>query len=291
MPNRFLQLVIIGACVLTISSCSIQHIYMRITSDYIKYKFELLKNESNLQKVQQQLPDNIESLEQLISDNREDKENRELRIYAAQAYYSYAFAFIEDRDINHATQLYFKAYQHAIKALALHGITNIDLQGDSIELREKVKSLKNDATDALYWTAISWAKLIEVNQPSLPYLIQFYKPAILMKKVLKLDDSYHYYGSYIFFAVYYAALPYILGGNDTTAISYFNMARKLNNNRLLIIDVLQLKYLNSDMQDALYTQRLQKIIDTPNDRYPEHALMNAVAKDKAANMLKLSRHE
>lgn len=259
---------------------------MQITTDYIKYKFELLKNESDLQKVREQLPQNIESLEQLISDN---KENKELRIYAAHAYYSYTFAFIEDENINNATELYFKAHQHAKKALALHGITNLDLQGSSIELQKKLKPLKHDATDALYWTAISWAKLIQLNQPSLQYLVHLYKPAILMKKVIMLDDSYHYYGSYLFFAVYYAELPFILGGSDETSISYFNMARNLNDNRLLIIDVLQLKYLNSDMTDETYNQKLQKIIDTPDDKYSEHALMNAVAKKKAVEMLKENR--
>lgn len=286
MPKRTLQLVIISACILTITACSFHRIYMQITTDYIKYKFELLKNENDLQKVRGQLPQNIESLEQLISDN---KENKELRIYAAQAYYSYAFAFIEDKDINSATELYLKAYQHAKKALGLHGITNLNLQGSSIELRQKLNSLKHDATDALYWTAISWAKLIQINQPNLQYLIHFYKPAILMKKVIKLDDSYHYYGSYLFFAVYYAELPFILGGSDEASISYFNMARNLNDDRLLIIDVLQLKYLNSDMTEETYTQKLQKIIDTQDDKYSEHALMNAVAKKKAIEMLKANR--
>lgn len=282
MPKKFLQLVIIGVCLITFTACSIQHAYMKITSSYIKYKFELLNNESNLLKVEQQLPKNIESLEQLITKN---KQNKELHIYAAQAYYSYAFGFIEDKDINHATWFYSQAYHHAKKALALHGISESHLQGSTINLRQKIRSLRVDATDALYWTAISWAKMIKIKQPSFSYLIQFHKPAILMKKVIKLDESYQHYGPYIFFAVYYAVLPFFLGGSDSTATKYFNQARSLNHNRLLIIDFLQLKYINGDNKKQTYTRQLQKIIDTPNDKYPEHALMNAVAKKKAIHLL------
>lgn len=261
-------------------------ISMRITSDYIKYKIEVLNRESDLVKVQQQLPKNINSLEQLIADN---KQNKELRIYAAQAYYSYAFAFIEDNDKNHATWLYSQAYHHAKKALALHGISESNLQGSTKYLRQKIRSLRIDATDALYWTAISWAKMIEIKQPSFSYLVQFHKPAILMKKVIKLDDSYQYYGPYLFFAVYHAALPFYLGGSDSTAIKYFKQASSLNHNQLRIIDFLQLKYLSGSRKKETYTQRLQKIIDAPVNKYPKHALMNAVAKKKASNLLTASQ--
>ncbi len=260
---------------------------MRITSNYIKYKIESLNSESDLLKVEQQLPKNIESLEQLITQN---KHNKELHIYAAQAYYSYAFGFIEDKDINHATWLYSQAYHHAKKALALHGISESDLKGSTINLRQKIHALKVDATDALYWTAISWAKIIEIKQPSFSYLIQFHKPAILMKKVIKLDDSYLHYGSYLFFAVYYAALPFYLGGNNSTATKYFEQARSLNHNRLLIIDFLQLKYLKGRIKKETYTQRLKKIIDAPTGKHTEHILMNAVAKKKASNLLSASNN-
>ena len=282
MSIKLLQLTLISICLLTLTSCSLNHITQRLTSNYLKHKIVILNGEVDLVKVRQQLPQDISSLEQLIA---EDIENKELHVYAAQAYYSYAFAFIEDDNTEQAISLYLKSHQHAKSALSLHGISDSDLQGSSKNLNIKIRTLGLDAVDALYWTALSWAKMIEISQPNILLFVQLHKTAILMKQVQKLDDTYHNFGSYVFFAVYYAGRPLYLGGNDLLAQKYFKRARSLNHSRLLIIDFLQAKYLNGRIKKDNYTQQLKKIIAAPDNIYPEQALMNAVAKQKALNLL------
>ncbi len=259
---------------------------MRISSFFIEQSIITLSAEKDLLKVEKQLPENIALLERML---RNDRKNKNLHIYAAQAYYSYAFAFIEDSNINRATSLYYQSYQHASAALALHGISSEDLQGRSSHLRNKTQLLTKDAVDALYWTAVSWAKVIEIKQPNILLFSQLHKTAILMEQVIKLDVTYHFGGPYLFFAVYYGGRPGYLGGNDFLAGIYFDRARNLNKNRLLIVDYLQAKYLNGRVNgEEIFNQRLQSIINAPDDLYPEQALMNAVAKQKASRLLKIS---
>jgi TRAP transporter T-component len=288
MPMRFIQISMIGICLLTLTSCSLSHIYNSLTSNYIEDEIALLNREKDLEKVRKQFPDNIEHLERLITENRN---NKELHVFAAQAYYSYAFSFIEDTDIHHARSLYYQAYSHAISALAWHGISRPDLLGKATHLSYKISTLKREAVAALYWSALSWAKIIEIEQPNLLLYLQLNKTAILMNQVIKLDDTYNLYGPYLFFAMYYYMRPSFIGSNDFIANKYFNRARALNHNRLLIIDFLQLKYSNGRIKKETYTQRLQSIINAPVDLYPEQALMNAVAKQKALQLLSTSQNK
>ena len=272
-------------CLFALNGCSLNSFTARISSFFIEDSIALLNTEKDLLKVEKQLPINIAQLEQLLRQNND----KNLHIYAAQAYYGYAFSFVEDNDKKQAITLYYKAYEHAISALTHHGITAKDLMGKSPALKQKIKKLPKSAVDALYWTAISWAKLIEIKQPELILFTQLHKTAILMKQVIRVDEAYHSGGAFLFFAVYYGGRPSFLGGNDGLSKKYFERARNVNKNRLLMVDFLQAKYLNGRLNGKeTYNQRLQSIINAPDDLYPEQALMNAVAKQKAAVLLKKS---
>ncbi|MCW8933260.1 MAG: TRAP transporter TatT component family protein [Gammaproteobacteria bacterium] len=279
-----LQITLISLCLISLSACSLSKFTAHVTSLFIEDSITLLNAEKDLLKVKKQLPENIAQLENML---RNDNNNKRLHIYAAQAYYGYAFSFIEDNNKNQAIDLYYKAYNHAMSALTYHGITAKDLQGKSPGLQLKVDKLSKPAVDALYWTAISWAKLIEIKQPELLLFTQLHKTAILMNRVIQLDEAYHSGGAFLFFAVYYGGRPDFLGGNDYLSKKYFERARSFNKNRLLMVDFLQAKYLNGRLHGKeKYNQRLLSIINAPDDLYPEQALMNAVAKQKASILLK-----
>lgn len=282
-----IQITLVSLCLISLNACSLNSFTARVSSFFIEDSIALLNSENDLSKVKKQLPKNIAQLEKMLGND----DNKNLHIYAAQAYYGYAFSFIEDNDKKQATDLYYKAYNHAISALSYHGITIKDLQGKSPKLKRKVKKLSEQAVDALYWTAISWAKLIEVKQPELLLFTQLHKTAILMEQVIVLDKAYHSGGAFLFFAVYYGGRPSFLGGNDHLSKKYFERARSFNNNRSLMVDFLQAKYLNGRLHGKeKYNQRLLSIINAPDDLYPEQALMNAVAKQKASVLLNNYSH-
>jgi len=282
--NLKLKIILVSLCLLSSNACSLNSVTARISSFFIEDSIALLNAENDLLKVKKQLPINIAQLEKML---RHNNDNKSLHIYAAQAYYGYAFSFVEDNNKKQAIHLYYKAYKHAISALNYYDITTEDLKGQTPLLKQKINKLSQNSVDALYWTAISWAKLIELQQPEILLFTQLHKTAILMEQVIQFDEAYHSGGAYLFFAVYYGSRPEILGGNDFLSKKYFERARTLNKNKLLMVDFLQAKYLNGRIHGKeKYSQRLQNIINAPDDLYPEQALMNAVAKQKASYLLK-----
>lgn len=281
-----LQAVIAGVSLLVISACSLNSLSVRLSSVFIEHRVEALSRETDLSKVRRLLPENIKQLESMLAT---DEDNQNLHIYAAQAHYSYAFAFMEDTHNNQAIEHYYKSYQHAKAALSLQGISAKLLRGRSPRLKKRVSILSESSVEALYWTALSWAKLIELKQPDMLMLSQLPKTAILMERVIKLDGDYQFGGPYLFFAVYYGSRSHYLGGDQALASEYFERARRVNKNRLLLVDYLQAKYLyGRESGGEGLSKRLKKIIQAPDNLYPEQGLMNAVAKHKASRLLSVT---
>jgi len=232
------------------------------------------------------MPANISMLNGMI---RLDPENIQLHVYAAQAYYGLSYGFNEDKDSMRADQLYQRGLKHGLIALDLIGLKNVrKLNVDAFE--QQLQKLDKDDVAALFWAASNWAKWIDLNRDDAASLIQLAKPTAMMQRVLELDDTFYHGSAHMYFGVYYGARPPMFGGDFAIAKSHFDRAREINNNKLLIVDLLQAQYLSRQMFDRQdFHQRLTKIIDAPEDLYPELTLLNQIAKRKAR--LLLSREE
>lgn len=275
----FVQLVVLMPL---LASCSINQFSEKFSAFLIENKVASLNRQSDLGRVKGQLLDNIRRLESLlVSGDR----SSQMYIYAAQANYSYAFAYEEDRNPEKALTYYSRAYKHALHALRAYGLRRGDLLGRTQSLKLKLSKLPKSSVAGLYWAAMSWAKLIELKQPDLLAMTQLHKAAMLMEQVLKLDSTYNLGGPYLFFAVLYSMRPAYLGGDEALARQYFDRARQFNGHRLLLVDYLQARYLNGRQGELHYQRRLKRILHAPADLYPEQSLINAVAKQKAARLL------
>ncbi len=242
-----------------------------------------LNQQADLALAKVELRENILLLSDLL---KEPGVNPQFYSYSSQAHFSYAFAFLEDHNKDAARRSYLHAFDHAVKALEHTGIRKADLYAATDRLAAKLQRLDKNTVPALYWLAVSWAKLIELKQPDLVSLTHLHKTALIMEKVMALDKYYQHAGAYVFFAIYYSFRPAYLGGNRTLAMDYFNRARAYNKNRLLMVDYLELKYLYSDSAHNKNQKRqLRFILQAPVDIHPEQKLMNQVAKQKAASLL------
>jgi len=246
-----------------------------------------MNQETDLQLAEDSMPANLSMLNGMIE---LDPENAQLHTYAAQAYYGLAYGFNEDYDISRAEQFYQRGLKHGLIALQLHGISP---QGktsikklSSQQLEAQLQSLGKDHVATLFWTASNWAKLIDINRDKPASLIQLPKPTAMMQRVLELDESYYFGGAHIYFGVYYGSRAQALGGNFKKAAQHFEQARQLTDNKLLIADLIQAQYLSRQMHDRDdFHQRLTKILDAPEDLYPDAALLNQIAKRKAKLLL------
>ena len=90
----------------------------------------------------------------------------------------------------------------------------------------------------------------------------------------------------LFFGVYYGGRSPLFGGNFRLSEEHFRRAAEINDDKLLVVDVLQAEYLDRQRLDreAFHTH-LTRVIEAPDNLAPDMALMNAVAKQQAAQLL------
>ena len=259
-------------------------ITVRASMPMIEGGITAINKETDLKLAEAAMPANIELMEgMLINDPR----NETLRNYAAQAYYGYSFGFIEDINPQRASNLYYRGFRHGAQALQEYGISEALLNGELTPLQQALNKLDDNAVASLFWTASCWAKWIDLNRDKPASIAQLSKAVMLMQRVLELDEHFFMSGGNIFFGVYYGSRSPMMGGNLDKSAMYFSKARTFNNDRLLLVDLLEAQYLNrQQFNQQAFHNTLTKIITAADDIYPEQALITMIAKNKAALLLK-----
>jgi tetratricopeptide (TPR) repeat protein len=244
---------------------------------------ESMNRESDLQLAREAMPANLKLLEGMLL---EDPKNTVLLLYAAEGFYGYSFGFVEIEDPARARLLYRRCYSHAQQALKLAGI-DIDPETAALEAVETaVSKAGKKAVPALFWTASCLGKWIDLSRDDMSLVASLANTAALMQRVIDLDNEFYFGGAHMFFGVYYGGRAPMLGGDYARAETEFRRAAEINNNKLLIVDLLQAEFLDRQRLDQqAFHQRLTAILAAPDDLYPEMALVNGIAKQRAAILL------
>ncbi len=267
---------------LSLSACSMDRMMVKASMPMIESGIEAMNQEDDLQLAAEAMPANISMMNSLI---HMDPENIRLHVYAAQAYYGLSYGFTEDSEKQRADRFYLRGLKHGLIALQLLGIENIKAMHPD-ELEQQLQNIGVEHVDALFWTASNWAKWIDLNRDDPASLIQLPKPTAMMQRVLELDETFYYGSAHMYFGVYYGARAPMLGGDFEKSRWHFDRARQINDNKLLIVDLLQAQYLSRQMFDREdFHRRLTAIVEAPDDLYPELALLNQIAKRKAGLLL------
>ena len=281
--KKILQLGSILFIISTLSACSINQLTVRAAMPLIDGGVIAVNQETDLKLAESAIPGNISLIEGMLIS---DPNNESLRLYAAQAYYGYAFGFVEDTDPVRAAELYHRGYLHARHALLEDGLSARVLDGELNNLQEDIDKLGKSSVPALFWTASCWAKSIDLNRDKATSLAQLPKAVMLMQRVLELDENFYMSGAHIFFGAYYGSKSPMLGGNYKLSEEHFAIANKANHNKLLVVDLLQAKYLERQRFNREgFHNLLTHIINAPDNLYPEQALINNISKQKASLLL------
>ena len=266
-----------------VSGCSINKMTVRASMPMIEGGMVALFRESDLQLAHAAFAPNIELMEGMLVN---DPGNQDLRQYVSQAYYGYSFAFVEDVDAQRAGKLYRRGLQHGLYALGLSGLKISATESTLEDFTKGVEALDKDAVPALFWSASCWAKWIDLNRNDVAALGELPRAVILMEKVLSMDENYFMAGPHVFMGVYHGGRSPMLGGNFILATQHFDKARAFNQDRLLLVNVLQAQYLERQRYDREAFHKLLLLVgEAADDIYPEQAMINAVAKAKAKLLL------
>jgi len=267
-----------------LSACSISQLTTRAAMPLIDGGFTAMNMESDLQLAGSALPANISLVEGMLIN---DPGNEALQLYAAQAYYGYAFGFIEDHDPIRAAKLYERGYQHAKQVLLDYGINEEVINGKLNNLQEAVNKLDKSAVPALFWASSCWAKSIDLNRDKARSLAQLPKAVMFMQKVLELDEYYYMSGAHVFFGVYYGSKSPMLGGDYELSEQHFSQADSNNQHKLLVVNLLRAQYLERQrFNQQNFHDLLTHIIQASDTLYPEQNLINQISKQKASLLLK-----
>ena len=214
-----------------------------------------------------------------------DANNQRLLVAAAEAYASYG-ALIEPDDPERASNLYRRAKEYGLRALA----TNKKIAGllaapygEFIRIRAH---LGPEDVPLVFWAASSWGAWISTNISSLEALADLPKVIALMEWILSTEETFYYGSPHLFLGVYYAALPPSLGGQPEKALHHFERALEIGQKQTLMTYVLMAKYYARQTFDrGLYESLLAKVLELPADQVPELTLQNIAAKKQATKLL------
>lgn len=281
--KNYLNLALLLYTLSQLSACSISQLTVRAAMPLIDGGVIAMNMESDLELANSAIPANLSLIEGMLV---KDPDNKTLRQYAAQAYYGYAFGFVEDSDPVRAAKLYERGFHHAKHVLLARGLSEQALNGTLEELQKSIDKLNKNALPALFWSASCWAKSIDLNRHKAQNLAQLPKAVMLMQRVLELDEHYYMSGAHIFFGVYYGSKSPMLGGNYELSEKHFAIANKANQNKLLVVDLLQAQYLERQrFNQQAFHDLLTHIIDASDTLFPEQALINQISKRKASLLL------
>lgn len=215
-----------------------------------------------------------------------EPESLPLRRMAAEGFGGYAFLFAEDENPARAKGLYLRGRDHALAGLALKDDFK-DLAARPLEEFEtRLKRAEKEDVPDLYWAGFGWAGWVNLSKDDAAALADLPKAVALMKRVYELDPTFQFGGADLFFGVYYASRPPILGGDPGKAKTHFEWAHKITKGSYLMTHVLNARWYAVAVQDReLFKQLLSKVLSSPSGVLPEARLTDEAAKKKAAALL------
>jgi len=270
------------AMIALLSGCSTSQLVARGATPLIDNGVTAMNRETDLELARASIPANLKMLEALLL---ADPDNTAFRVQAATGFYGYALGFVEADDPVRAAQLYRRAREHALVALDHAGISQATLTGDMATLEQALAKLDASAVPALFWTASTWGKWIELQLDDPARLAELPRVEALMQRVLTLDETYYYGGAHVFFGAYYGGRAPMFGGDFARAAKHFDRAAAINQNQLLLVEVYRARYLLRQMGDReAFHVTLSRVLNAEINR-PDFNLANALAKKQAAALL------
>ncbi len=212
--------------------------------------------------------------------------NTELLTAGCQAYTTYASSFVEDTDPAKAAILYAKAKQYGFRALSEKRDFQLAASGSLDEFITLLSHYKKEDVPALFWASSAWAKWISLNLDSVEALADMPMLEATLQRVIELDGAFYYGSPHLLMAVYLVVKPAIIGGDINRARAQFDQAFALGGDKLLSAKVLFARYYTVRLKNrALFEKTLREVIEAPGDEAPELILSNALAKEKARELL------
>ncbi len=229
--------------------------------------------------------------------NYQNPSNKTYLALLARSYGTYAFGFLENRMLqyqykdqekytlyfNRAKRFYTIGKKFGMDLLQRSDKKLVKALAQGVDAtRARMKSYDHQDVEGVFWTAFNWGSLINLSKDDISVVADLALVEVMMARVLEVHPTFYFAGPHLFYGVYYASRPAMLGGNPEKAKKHFDEAARLNGERSLIVYALEAQFLAvQTMDQTLFDELLQKINAGSIDALPEQRLANALAKDRA----------
>lgn len=276
-------LVLAAAASFLTACAAVDHVAVRSTADVLELGRSASLEEPDYQLAKDAMPAQLKLLETLIA---ADPENPGLRRMAAEGFGGAAFLFLEDSDPARAKGLYLRGRDHALAALAEKSAFRRLAEKTPDDFAKALEKASVADVPDLFWAGFCWAGYVNLSKDDAAALADLPKVVALMNRVELLQPSFHFNGADLFFGVYYASRPRLLGGDPAKAKAAFERAHKATKGDYLMAHVLNARWYAVAVQDReLYQQLLKKVLESPSGKLPDARLTDEAAKRKAAALL------
>lgn len=279
MRNTILLALVASA----LSACSLDRVALRRVVGVLEHGRIAALDEPDWQTGREAMSSQLELLEMLLAN---DPTDRTLLRLAEEGYGGSAFVFLEDAEPSRAKGFYLRGRDRALAALALKPAFR-SLSAKTFEdLESTLRAATKDDVPDLFWAGFCWGGYINLSKDDASALGDLPKVTAVMKRVMELDPSYRFSSVDLFFGVYYASRPPLLGGDPQKAKGHFDAAHKSTKGLYLMAHVLKARWYAVAVQDReLFKQLLTKTLESPSGQLPEARLTDEAAKRKAAALL------
>lgn len=271
------------ASAFALAGCSLQTMALRSTAGLLVDGAKTYYGEPDATLAREAMGPQLKLVEALLEN---EPGNLRLLALASQGFGGYAHLFLEDDQPERAKTFYLRGRDYGLRLLARQKAYARVLAQSPSELEDALRQAARADVPALFWTAYCWAGWVNLSRDSSAAVADLPKAALMMKRVNELWPEYYFAGSEIFFGVYYASRPKMLGGDPEKAKTHFERAHRVNGGKFLTAHLLEARYYAVAAQDQeLFKSLLAKVKESEAGALPESRLADEVAKKKAAALL------
>lgn len=233
-------------------------------------------------------------------------ENPELRALQAELNFSYAFAFLEQSDPDWATAYYLKAQEAALAGLAGE---DEDLAAElaKLPLSELEAALADadpdDELPCLFWWAMARGAEVNLHRSDPQRVTDLPRVDTVMAWVVKERPDIFNAGPHLYLGMRFLSLPESLGGEPEKGLAHLEKVLAKTQGKHLLAKVVKAQFYapslaatpaGAPIEDVLAAQKraweafyggLTEVLAAPDDLWTEAALFNAVAKQRARELL------
>lgn len=289
----FVVFILITQVFFQTSCSSISKIASDLTSDIFKGGAPVFEQEADVDVAEISGLALIKTLEVFNFHNPKNKSYLNL---LAKSYGTYGFGFLENRMLQYQYkdpekyQMYFNRARHfysvgkdfGMKLLARTDKKLVKAFSTGIQdVRKRMEGYNRHEIEPIFWTAFNWGSLINLSKDDIAVVADLALVETMMARVVQVYPSFYFGAPHLFYGVYYASRPPMLGGSPEQAKKHFEEAAKVTNGRSFMVYALAAQFLAvQTMDQSLFDEMISKVNDGNINALPEQRLANALAKER-----------